>query len=62
MLSDACAPILLTQEHLVARLPTSAARVISIDDFASPIWSEQSDNLLHINTSEIVAHGYYTSG
>ncbi len=62
MLKDACAPILLTQEHLVARLPTSTARVISIDDSASPIWSEQSDNLPHINTSDNLAYVIYTSG
>ena len=62
MLKDACAPILLTQEHLVARLPASTARVISIDDSASPIWSERSDNLPHINTSDHLAYVIYTSG
>jgi amino acid adenylation domain-containing protein len=62
MLKDACAPILLTQQHLVASLPASAARVISIDDSASPIWSEQSDNLPNISTSDNLAYVIYTSG
>ena len=62
MLEDACAPILLTQEHLVASVPPGAARVVSIDDPARPIWSERSDNLPQISSSDHLAYVIYTSG
>jgi amino acid adenylation domain-containing protein len=62
MLSDAGAPIMLTQEHLLDRLPPHDARDVLLDAEWSRIAQEEESNLDRVVTPENTAYVIYTSG
>lgn len=59
MLSDAAAPVLLTQRSLSARLPQSAARLVLVDE---PMADTADTNPVNLNSKEDAAYVIYTSG
>ncbi len=61
MLEDAQAPVLLTQEHLLDKLPTWA-QVICLDTDWESISKESKDNLEHSVNVNNLAYIIYTSG
>ena len=62
MLQDANVPVLLTQKHLVANLPTQGARVICLDADWERIARESTDNPPCITKPDQLAYMIYTSG
>ena len=64
MLSDAKAPVLVTQASLVAQLPPFAGRVVCVDTGPDrdAILHESSDGLSGGSTPESLAYVIYTSG
>ncbi len=62
MLSDTRVPVLLGQEHLMARLPEHSARVVCLDSDSEAIARESSDNFSTAVTAENLAYVMYTSG
>jgi amino acid adenylation domain-containing protein len=62
MLKDARAPVLLTQEHLAARLPESEARVVRLDADWDLIEQESAENPQHVVLPANIAYVIYTSG
>ena len=62
ILADSQAQLLLTQEHLLASLPGSTARVVTLDGDAQEIAQEDKENPTSTVTSENAAHVIYTSG
>lgn len=56
MLTDAQAPVVITQRHLIDRLPQHGAQIVCIDGF--PITGEQHDSA----TPDSLAYIIYTSG
>jgi amino acid adenylation domain-containing protein len=61
MLSDAKAPIILTQRTLQTKLPETTSRIICLDEKSN--FSEQNDeNLTNVNNAEDLAYVIYTSG
>ncbi|MDZ7967784.1 MAG: amino acid adenylation domain-containing protein [Nostoc sp. DedSLP03] len=61
MLEDAQVKVLLTQESLVATLPSHQAQVICLDSDTA-IFSSSVENLLHTATIDNLAYVIYTSG
>ncbi|MEC4892943.1 MAG: amino acid adenylation domain-containing protein [Oscillatoria sp. PMC 1051.18] len=61
MLEDAQAPILLTQQHLVDKIPTTNAQVICLDTDET-IAQESSENPVSNATIDNLAYVIYTSG
>jgi amino acid adenylation domain-containing protein len=61
MLEDAQVKVLLTQESLVATLPSHQAQVICLDSDTA-IFSTSVENLLHTATTDNLAYVIYTSG
>lgn len=62
MVGDAQAPILVTQRHLVAKLPTSTTRTICLD-VDEPLLLQQSQSALPATTTgDDLAYVIYTSG
>ena len=62
MIEDANVPVLLTQEHLVAGLPTHGARVVCLDADRDQIAREITDNPCCITGPDQLAYMIYTSG
>ncbi len=62
MVQDAQLPVLLTQEHLVGRLPESSAKVICLDRDRQVLAAESVENLPTVVTPENLAYVIYTSG
>ncbi len=62
MIEDANVPVLLTQKHLVASLPTHGARVICLDADWDRIACESTDNPRCITKPDQLAYMIYTSG
>jgi amino acid adenylation domain-containing protein/non-ribosomal peptide synthase protein (TIGR01720 family) len=62
MLQDTQTPILLTQRHLVARLPQYEAHVICLDTGWSMIAQNSVENVASGATAENLAYIMYTSG
>ncbi|HEU0253085.1 MAG TPA: amino acid adenylation domain-containing protein, partial [Pyrinomonadaceae bacterium] len=62
LLADAKAPVLLTQERLLARLPEYAGTIVSLDSDWSEIAGESEANLDSGVTPENIAYVIYTSG
>ncbi|HCI82956.1 MAG TPA: non-ribosomal peptide synthetase, partial [Ktedonobacter sp.] len=62
MLSDAQVPVLITQQHLLERLPAHQAHVVCMDTDASLLAQQNDANLMHITSAGNVAYVIYTSG
>jgi amino acid adenylation domain-containing protein len=62
MIADAQAPVLLTQESMMARLPEHQAKVIYVDSEWSTVATESSANLVNNVHEESPAYVIYTSG
>jgi surfactin family lipopeptide synthetase A len=62
MLEDADVPVLLAQRHLLAQLPGTNARVVSMDSDWHEIAAERADNLASRASPENLAYVIYTSG
>jgi amino acid adenylation domain-containing protein len=62
MLEDAQVPVLLTTEHLVEKLPTTWAQVISLDSDWELIAQHSCENPTQNTTSDNLAYVIYTSG
>ena len=62
ILSDACAPVLLTEQKLLSSLPEQQAEVVLIDSDWPLIASEESNNLSRGACAENLAYVIYTSG
>lgn len=62
MMQDAHISLLLTQRHLIQRLPTHTAHVLCLDDENGAWQDEPDDNLPRTTTPESVAYIIYTSG
>jgi amino acid adenylation domain-containing protein len=62
MAKDTQVPVLLTQEHLVEKLPHTGARIVCLDSEWSSVAGGITDNLLNSATAENLAYVIYTSG
>jgi len=62
MLEDAAAPVLLTQQQLVERLPADAAEVICLDHDWQQISNESAENPENNCTLQNLVYVIYTSG
>ncbi|MFN0039133.1 MAG: amino acid adenylation domain-containing protein [Burkholderiales bacterium] len=62
MIQDADAPVLLTQNHLVANLPTHKAKAICLDTDWGKMAKESPDNPSCITRPDQLAYMIYTSG
>ncbi|MBW4677354.1 MAG: amino acid adenylation domain-containing protein [Desmonostoc geniculatum HA4340-LM1] len=62
ILEDAQVPVLLTQTHLLTRLPAHKAEVVCLDSHRNTLSQECTDNLINHNTPENLAYIIYTSG
>jgi len=62
MLRDTRAPVLLTQEHMVAELPDNDALVVCVDSDAEAIGKESDQNPDGGGSAEQLAYVIYTSG
>jgi amino acid adenylation domain-containing protein len=61
MLADTSAPVLLTQRHLVPRLPEHAAQVICLDEW-DVLNDQPAENPTLLTTPEHLLYVIYTSG
>ncbi|KYC42732.1 non-ribosomal peptide synthetase [Scytonema hofmannii PCC 7110] len=62
MLEDTQVPVLLTQHHLVDKLPPLPARLVFLDEIWSEIDESNQDNLTGVVTASHLANAIYTSG
>jgi amino acid adenylation domain-containing protein len=62
MLNDTRAPVLLTQQSLVDKLPRTNARIVCVDRDWEAIALESSENLSVVGCPEALAYLMYTSG
>ncbi len=62
IMSDACAPVLLTEQKLLSSLPEQQARVVLLDEHWPLIASEEEGNLSPSASAENLAYVIYTSG
>ena len=62
MVEDAAVPVLLTQRHLVAKVPELKARVVALDEEWEQLAEESVANPLLLTTPENLAYVIYTSG
>jgi amino acid adenylation domain-containing protein len=62
MLVDARTPVLITQQHLAARLPTDKTKVVCLDADWEAIAQEKTQNPVSGTTVENLAYVIYTSG
>ncbi|MBD2207324.1 amino acid adenylation domain-containing protein [Calothrix sp. FACHB-1219] len=62
ILEDAQVPVLLTQTHLLTRLPAHKAEVVCLDSHGNTWSQECTDNPINHNTPENLAYIIYTSG
>nr|AEU11003.1 NpnC [Nostoc sp. 152] len=62
MLEDAQVSVLLTQQHLVEKLPPNQAQLVCIDEVWQEILQNKQDNLTKVVTPFNLANVIYTSG
>ncbi len=62
MLEDAQVSLLLTQQHLLEKLPAHQARVVCLDSDRSSIAQESQDNPVNSSSANSLAYVIYTSG
>ncbi|MBK1986127.1 amino acid adenylation domain-containing protein [Sphaerospermopsis aphanizomenoides BCCUSP55] len=62
MLSDSQVSILLTQQHLVAKLPEHQTRIVCLDTNSKAIELESQENVTNSANSDNLAYVMYTSG
>jgi amino acid adenylation domain-containing protein len=62
MLEDAQAPMLVTQSHLVSRLPTYTASVVCLDVCGEALQQQPTSNPFPLSTASNLAYVIYTSG
>ncbi|MEH1780418.1 MAG: amino acid adenylation domain-containing protein [Nostoc sp.] len=62
MLEDTQVPLLLTQQHLVDKLPPNQAKLIFIAEIWSEIDENSQHNLIRVVTASHLANVIYTSG
>jgi non-ribosomal peptide synthetase component F len=62
MFEDAQLPVLLTQEHLAASLPSQWLQTISLDSDWDLIATESDENLSSVSEPDNLAYVIYTSG
>jgi amino acid adenylation domain-containing protein len=62
MLEDTAAPVVLTQERLLAELPPTSARMIALDRDWSKVACEQRDNPTSLTEPKNLAYVIFTSG
>jgi amino acid adenylation domain-containing protein len=62
MLEDAQAPVLLTQQKLVADLPKSGAKIICLDSDWANFIKQSTENLVNEASPENLAYVIFTSG
>jgi non-ribosomal peptide synthetase component F/acyl carrier protein len=62
MLEDAQVSVLLTQQHLVDRLPQYQAKLVCLDEVWSEILQNKQDNPTKVVTAAHLANVIYTSG
>ena len=62
MVSDAQAPVLLTQQQLLTSLPENQAQIVCLDNDWKLIAQEKEDNLISTVVPENLAYTIYTSG
>ena len=62
MLADAGVKVLLTQESLLAQLPTQATRVVCLDRDAKPLGVKSRENPAPLASAENIAYVIFTSG
>ncbi|MDZ7963243.1 MAG: amino acid adenylation domain-containing protein [Aulosira sp. DedQUE10] len=62
MLEDSQLPILLTQQHLLSKLPKHQAHVVCLDSDREAITQQSQENLTSIVTDENLSYVIYTSG
>ncbi|MHC5727350.1 MAG: non-ribosomal peptide synthetase, partial [Nostoc sp.] len=62
MLEDAQVQILLTQQHLIEKLPLCGAKVVYLDSDAEAIAQHSQENTVSQTTPENLAYVIYTSG
>ena len=62
MMEDAQAPVLVTQQHLVSRLPAQQAQVICLDADAAALARQSTTDPLSAITADDLVYIIYTSG
>jgi amino acid adenylation domain-containing protein len=62
MMKDSHAPVLLTQQRLVEKLPEHSSKILCLDNDWKVIGQELSDNPINITGMEHLAYVIYTSG
>ncbi|MDZ8027175.1 MAG: amino acid adenylation domain-containing protein [Nostoc sp. DedQUE11] len=62
MLEDSQLPILLTQQHLLSKLPEHQAHVVCLDSDQEAITQHSQENLTCLVTDENLSYVIYTSG
>jgi amino acid adenylation domain-containing protein len=62
MIEDAGGPVLLTQQHLLDRLPPSESKVVCVDSDWNVIAQQRAENLSERVRPENLAYVIYTSG
>ncbi len=62
MLEDAQVSVLLTQQHLVERLPEYSGQLVCLDEVWSQILQNKQDNPIKVTTTSHLANIIYTSG
>lgn len=62
MLEDSRTEVLLTQDHLAARLPTGTTRIVCLDSNPEFLAEQREENLSLSSTPEQLAYVIYTSG
>jgi amino acid adenylation domain-containing protein len=62
MLSDARVQVLVTQQHLIEKLPSHEAQVVRLDTDSPIITKQSQDNPVNISKVDNLAYVIYTSG
>ncbi len=62
MLTDASAPVLLTQTHLLATLPPTVAQILCLDDIGPTLTAQPDTNPVSTVQPHHLAYVIYTSG
>ena len=62
MLTDAQAPVLITQQHLTEHLPAHHAQIVCLDADMAVLGQQSEENLIPVTTSDNLAYVIYTSG
>src|SRR5437588_198601 len=62
MLTDAQAPVLITQQNLTEHLPAHHAQIVCLDADMAVLGQQSEENLIPVTTSDNLAYVIYTSG